>query len=78
MTAYAEENAYDISDITGPQIQYDYEQNRTDAWSQIEELGITKRIISVCKSSLPSYCTSLNGLYSEIGPAEPRSRRQLD
>ncbi|KAK0456797.1 hypothetical protein EV421DRAFT_1895995 [Armillaria borealis] len=46
MNTFAETAKYDISNVPGQQICDEYEQNRTDAWSQIEELGITKRIIS--------------------------------
>ncbi|KAK0207971.1 hypothetical protein DFS33DRAFT_1379521 [Desarmillaria ectypa] len=49
MNTFAETAKYDISNVPGQQICDDYEQNRTDAWSQIEEMGITKRIISVSK-----------------------------
>ncbi|KAG7450757.1 BAR-domain-containing protein [Guyanagaster necrorhizus] len=49
MNTFAETAKYDISNVPGQQISDEYEQNRTDAWSQIEELGITKRIISVSK-----------------------------
>ncbi len=49
MNTFAETAKYDISNVPGQQICDEYEQNRTDAWNQIEELGITKRIISVCK-----------------------------
>ncbi|SJL05390.1 related to RVS167-BAR adaptor protein [Armillaria ostoyae] len=49
MNTFAETAKYDISNVPGQQICDEYEQNRTDAWSQIEELGITTRIISVSK-----------------------------
>ena len=39
---------YDVTNCPGPQIESDYENKRTDAWSQIEDLGITKRIVSTC------------------------------
>lgn len=43
------EGRYDVSNVPGSQIQSDYEGKRTDAWSQIEELNIAKRIISTSK-----------------------------
>lgn len=49
MNGFAEEAKYDISNVSGSQIAEDYEGKRTDAWSHIEELNITQRIISVCK-----------------------------
>ncbi|KAF8917540.1 hypothetical protein CPB85DRAFT_1284508 [Mucidula mucida] len=49
MNGFAEEAKYDISSIPGSQIGEEYENARTDAWSRIEELNITKRIISVSK-----------------------------
>ncbi|KAJ7239026.1 BAR-domain-containing protein [Mycena haematopus] len=49
MNSFAEENKYDITNTPGSQIANDYEARRTDAWSTIEELNITKRIISVSK-----------------------------
>ena len=45
------EGRYDVS-VPAHQIAADYEERRTDAWSQIEELNITKRMISTCKSPL--------------------------
>ncbi|KAH7883953.1 hypothetical protein F5I97DRAFT_1938590 [Phlebopus sp. FC_14] len=48
MNAFAE-GRYDVTNCPGSQIQADYENNRTDAWSQIEDLNITKRIISTSK-----------------------------
>ncbi|KAG1716761.1 hypothetical protein ID866_359 [Astraeus odoratus] len=43
------EGRYNVTSLSGSQIQSDYETNRTDAWSQIEDLNITKRIISTSK-----------------------------
>jgi amphiphysin len=40
------EGKYDVSSVPGAQIQSDYENKRTDAWEKIEELAITKRILS--------------------------------
>ena len=48
MHSFADENKWDISNVPGSQIAQDYEEKRTDAWAQIENLGIVKRIISVC------------------------------
>lgn len=47
MNSFAE-GKYNVTNCSGSQIQSDYENRRTDAWSQIEGLGITKRIISTC------------------------------
>ncbi|KAJ7806167.1 hypothetical protein B0H14DRAFT_2876813 [Mycena olivaceomarginata] len=49
VNGFAEENKYDVTNVPGSQIANDYEGKRTDAWSSIEELHITKRIISVSK-----------------------------
>ncbi|KAF7320137.1 Bar adaptor protein [Mycena kentingensis (nom. inval.)] len=49
MNAFADENKYDISNVPGSQIAADYEDKRSDAWSTIEDLNITKRIISTSK-----------------------------
>jgi len=49
MNSFADEFKYDISNVPGAQIAQEYEEKRTDAWSVIENLGIVKRIISVCK-----------------------------
>jgi amphiphysin len=49
MNGFAEENKYDITTTSGSQIANDYESKRSDAWSTIEDLNITKRIISVSK-----------------------------
>ncbi|KAL5535090.1 HOB1 [Sanghuangporus sanghuang] len=42
------EGKYDVS-VTVPQIADDYENKRTDAWQRIEDMNITKRIVSTSK-----------------------------
>ena len=49
MNSFADEAKYDISNVPAAQIAQEYEEKRTDAWSVIENLSITKRIVSVCK-----------------------------
>ncbi|KAJ3724298.1 BAR-domain-containing protein [Lentinula guzmanii] len=49
MNNFSEEAKYDISNISGNEITSNYESQRTDAWSEIEALNITKRIISTSK-----------------------------
>ncbi|KAJ4485486.1 BAR-domain-containing protein [Lentinula aciculospora] len=49
MNNFSEEAKYDISNISGNEICSNYESQRSDAWSQIEELNIAKRIISTSK-----------------------------
>ncbi|KAJ7629350.1 BAR-domain-containing protein [Mycena rosella] len=49
MNGFAEETKWDVSNTPGSQIASDYENKRSDAWSAIEELNITQRIISVSK-----------------------------
>lgn len=49
MNAFSEDAKYDISNMPGADIQANYEASRTDAWSTIEELQITQRIVSVCE-----------------------------
>ncbi|KAJ3894934.1 hypothetical protein GG344DRAFT_86269 [Lentinula edodes] len=49
MNNFSEEAKYDISNLPGNEITSNYESQRSDAWSQIEELNITKRIISTSK-----------------------------
>ncbi|KAJ7171814.1 hypothetical protein C8R43DRAFT_979525 [Mycena crocata] len=49
MNGFADDAKYDISNVPGSHIASDYESKRTDAWSTIEELNITKRIISVSR-----------------------------
>jgi amphiphysin len=46
MQAFAEERKINVASVPGSQIAEDYEAKRTDAWSQIEDLGITSRIVS--------------------------------
>jgi amphiphysin len=46
MNGFAEDAKFDITNGPGSQIASDYEQQRTDAWSEIENLNIAKRIIS--------------------------------
>ncbi|EIW86340.1 BAR-domain-containing protein [Coniophora puteana RWD-64-598 SS2] len=43
------EGKYDVTNVPGSQISNDYEEKRSDAWSTIEEMGITKRILSTSK-----------------------------
>jgi amphiphysin len=50
MNAFAEDSKYDITNTPGAQIASDYESNRSDAWNEIENLNITKRLISVSKA----------------------------
>ena len=59
MNSFADETKYDISNVPGAQIAQDYESKRTDAWSIIENLGIIKRIVSVCTFSSTRYPLSL-------------------
>ena len=47
------EGKYDVS-VTPAQIAQEYDDKRSDAWHVIEELNITKRIISTCASFAPS------------------------
>lgn len=49
MHNFADENKWDLSNVPGSQIAQEYEEKRTDAWANIEELGIIKRIVSICK-----------------------------
>ncbi|KAF7367395.1 Bar adaptor protein [Mycena sanguinolenta] len=49
MNGFAEDAKYDVTNTPGSQITSDYEGKRTDAWSRIEDLNITKRIISTSK-----------------------------
>jgi len=49
MHNFADENKWDLSNVPGSQIAQEYEEKRTDAWVNIEELGIIKRIVSICK-----------------------------
>ncbi|KAG8220133.1 hypothetical protein J3R82DRAFT_1154 [Butyriboletus roseoflavus] len=48
MNSFAE-GRYDVTNGSASQIHSDYENKRTDAWSQIEDLGIAKRIVSTSK-----------------------------
>ncbi|KAJ6573959.1 hypothetical protein DFH09DRAFT_1246690 [Mycena vulgaris] len=67
MNEFADEAKYDVSNVPGSQIAQDYENQRTDAWSAIEELNITQRIISVCKSKLVQGRRAENGGGSSLG-----------
>ncbi|PPQ67408.1 hypothetical protein CVT25_005987 [Psilocybe cyanescens] len=49
MNSFADECKFDVSNVPGAQITQEYEDKRTDAWNVIENLGIIKRIVSVCK-----------------------------
>jgi amphiphysin len=60
------EGRYNVTNCPGSQIQADYENNRTDAWSQIEDLNITKRMISTTKF-VQSKRTEGGGFGSSLG-----------
>ncbi|TFK76658.1 BAR-domain-containing protein [Pluteus cervinus] len=49
MNGFTEEAQVDAANMSGSQIERDYESKRTDAWQRIEDLNIVKRIISVSK-----------------------------
>ena len=64
MNSFADEAKYDISNVPAAQIAQDYEENRTDAWSVIENLSIVKRIVSVCKfNNYAPYVFCLRGSF---------------
>ncbi|KAF9263123.1 BAR-domain-containing protein [Marasmius fiardii PR-910] len=65
INGFAEEAKYDISNIPGSQITGNYEEQRTDAWSRIEDLNITKRIISTSKLVQANRGNSVGG--SSVG-----------
>ncbi|EKM60361.1 uncharacterized protein PHACADRAFT_246220 [Phanerochaete carnosa HHB-10118-sp] len=48
LNGYAESAQYDVS-VPPAQVAIDYEAKRTDAWSRIEELNVTKRFTSTSK-----------------------------
>lgn len=67
MNSFAE-GRYDVTNGPTSQIQSDYENKRTDAWSQIENLGITKRFVSTCMWNISNntiFPVSLTGSYSQ-------------
>ncbi|KAJ7102480.1 hypothetical protein B0H15DRAFT_334762 [Mycena belliarum] len=67
MNGFAEETKWDVSNVPGNQIASEYEEKRTDAWSAIEELNITKRIISVSKMVQANRSASGVGTGSTLG-----------
>lgn len=72
MNSFAE-GRYNVSNGPASQIQSDYENKRTDAWGQIEDLGILKRFVSTC-TWIISYNiivpVPLTGLYSQACSSE--------
>lgn len=48
MNSFADSAKYEITSMSGGQIEQSYEEKRTDAWNDIENLNIVKRIVSVC------------------------------
>lgn len=58
------EGRYTIT-VSAAEIATDYEERRTDAWSRIEDLNITKRMISTCKQH-PNTAFSLQSLITVI------------
>lgn len=76
MNGFAEEAKYDISNVPAAQIAQDYEEKRTDAWSDIESLSIVKRIISVCKfNNYAPYIFCLRGSFLQRGWSRRRVLR---
>jgi hypothetical protein len=76
--SFADEAKYDISNVPGAQIAQDYEEKRTDAWSSIENLGIVKRIISVCKfDDYTLYVFCLQGFFLQRGCSRRRVARPV-
>ena len=64
MNSFADGAKYDISNVPGAQIAQEYEEKRSDAWSVIENLGIVKRIVSVCKfDDYAPYVFNLRGSF---------------
>lgn len=63
MHNFADENKWDLSNVPGSQIAQEYEEKRTDAWANIEELGIIKRIVSVCKLEFVFYLAAFQRIY---------------
>lgn len=49
LNAFVENGKFDVT-VPANQIVPEYEAKRTDAWARIEELNITKRMISTCTS----------------------------
>jgi amphiphysin len=47
MNSFADSAKYEIATASGAQIEQTYEEKRTDAWNDIENLNIVKRIVSV-------------------------------
>ena len=48
LNGFAENSKTDVS-MPAAQVAEEYEAKRTDAWAQIEDLNITKRLISTCE-----------------------------
>jgi amphiphysin len=57
MNGFAEKN-YEVA-VSANQIAEDYEAKRTDAWQEIENLNIAKRIISTCMSQFVTISNTL-------------------
>ncbi|EKM83672.1 hypothetical protein AGABI1DRAFT_66540 [Agaricus bisporus var. burnettii JB137-S8] len=49
MNSFADSAKYEITSMSGGQIEQSYEEKRTDAWNDIENLNIVKRIVSVSR-----------------------------
>lgn len=45
---------YDLN-VTTPQIGQEYEEKRSDAWERIDNMSITKRIVSTCAFACPVF-----------------------
>jgi len=65
LSGFAEGN-YDVS-LPGNQIATDYEEKRSDAWSQIEDMSIVKRIVSTSKMVQSRRTLNTSGTDSSLG-----------
>lgn len=76
LNSFADDCKYDISNQPGAQIVEEYEGKRTDAWSLIENLGIIKRIVSVCKYCADHHLAQTTNLQTIAARLVQQSRAQ--
>lgn len=55
LNSFADSAKYEITNMSGSDIERSYEEKRTDAWHTVENLRIVSRIVSVCRLCLAPF-----------------------
>lgn len=66
LNSFADSAKYEITNMSGGEIERSYEEKRTDAWHMIENLKIVSRIVSVCRLCSASFGSSINAFAARL------------